>query len=227
MIKVQSANKSFQQGDVLQHVLKDVSFHLNSGEITAIMGVSGAGKSTFLNILGGLEQVDNGSVTVFESDLHSMSSKQLTDFRKKTVGFIFQFHNLMPSLTAYENVLMGIEAAYGVDQAASERSMHYLESVGLADKAKKFPKQLSGGEQQRVAIARAIAKEPPLILADEPTGNLDEANGDRILGLLQHIQKTLGISVCMVTHNPLIANSCDQIYLLSGGALQIKASIDV
>jgi putative ABC transport system ATP-binding protein len=205
VVKMSSAFKSFRQGGVLQDVLSDVDFTLPSGRLSAIMGVSGAGKSTLLNIIGGLDSLDRGTISVCGHELQDMSLQALTEFRSRYVGFVFQFHNLLPSLTAYENVLLGIEAQGKLDQEKRARAMGYLAEMGLEGKEHKFPNQLSGGEQQRVSIARALAKEPELLLADEPTGNLDEENGRRVLEILRRVQRDRRISVCLVTHNPDLA----------------------
>nr|VFJ68951.1 MAG: lipoprotein-releasing system ATP-binding protein [Candidatus Kentron sp. DK] len=156
--------------------------------------------------------------------LNGATHKALTVFRREKIGFIFQFHNLMPSLTALENVLLALEAARKkITSRDNEQAMQYLEAVGLGQKSRKFPGQLSGGEQQRVAIARALVKQPPLILADEPTGNLDKTNGERIATLLREVQAGFGVTICMVTHNPGLAERCDTIFHLSDGKLEQDA----
>ncbi len=217
IITMSEVSKSFSIGGDKQHILKSVNMILPEGTLSVIMGVSGSGKSTLLNILGGLDQADSGTISVCNQDLGSASQRQLTEFRRDNIGFIFQFHNLMPSLTVIENVLLGLEARGPLSYYDYDLAEHYLTAVGLIDKAQKLSGKLSGGEQQRVAIARALAKQPRLILADEPTGNLDERNGERIVQLLRQIQSEHGMTVCMVTHNPLLAQLCDiEFHLLNG-----------
>ena len=219
IVTMTDACKSFRRGEITQDVLCNVDFSLPPGRLSAIMGVSGAGKSTLLNIVGGLDALDSGQISVCGHELQKMSQRDLTAFRSRYVGFVFQFHNLLPSLTAYENVLLGTEAQGSLDNEKRDRAMGYLVEMGLEGKEHKFPNQLSGGEQQRVSIARALSKEPELLLADEPTGNLDEVNGKRVLEILRRVQRQRQISVCLVTHNPELAAECDDLFILSSGKL--------
>jgi putative ABC transport system ATP-binding protein len=183
------------------------------------MGPSGCGKTTLLNLLGGIDKPNRGTITVAEYKLNELNAKQLNSFRRNEVGFIFQFYNLIPTLTALENVILGIE---GVIQDKSEqrsRAEKYLKLVGLSDKMHNLPQELSAGEQQRVAIARALAKEPKLILADEPTGNLDEDRGEKIMALMHRLKEELKITFLIVTHNSALKKYADKTLLLRRGQL--------
>lgn len=220
IVHLRDVHKSYWVVDRNIEVLKGVNLDVYPGETIVIQGVSGSGKSTLLNLIGAIDRVSKGTLLVCGSPLSEMNSSQLTTFRREKVGFIFQFFNLIPTLTALENVMVGLEAARVSSAKASEAAANYLSAVGLADKADKFPEQLSGGEQQRVAIARALAKEPPLILADEPTGNLDEETGSRILSLLKGLTEQYGATVIIVTHDPQISEYSDRTLLLKDGKLE-------
>ena len=183
-ICVRGLNKEMHSGDTQEHILRSLDFDARSGEVITILGVSGTGKSTFLNILGGIDRPTTGSVTVAGKDISTLTDSQLTEFRRESVGFVFQFYNLIPSLTVKENVLSAIEAQRRINKGDEDNAVNILNSVGLQNMTNKFPEQLSGGEQQRVAIARALIKRPPLILADEPTGNLDPHTGEQVISVL-------------------------------------------
>ena len=195
-IRFDRVRKVYQAGEVAVTALHDASFDIERGEICVIVGESGAGKTTLLNILGGMDSLTDGSVTVDGKEISSFNKTQLTAYRRHDVGFVFQFYNLIPNLTALEN----IEIAAKLSPRALD-AREVLEQVGLKERAKNFPAQLSGGEQQRVAIARAILNNPAVILADEPTGNLDEETAEGILQLLQQINREQGTAIVMVTHN--------------------------
>jgi putative ABC transport system ATP-binding protein len=218
IVSLTGVHKSYTAGGQSVEVLRDVSLHILTAEAVAIRGVSGSGKSTLLNIIGAIDTVDQGEVAVCGARLDGNHSTDLVAFRRNQVGFIFQFYNLLPTLNVFENVMVGLEAARA-PASAKPKVMEYLDAVGLTDKMRKFPEQLSGGEQQRVAIARALAKEPPLVLADEPTGSLDEETGIRILALLNHLQRERNLTIIVVTHNPAISEYTDRTLVLHNGKL--------
>jgi putative ABC transport system ATP-binding protein len=221
VISAVAVHKSFftESGEV--PVLRGVSFSVAPGEAVALRGVSGSGKSTLLNLLGAVDKVSQGSVCVCGQDLGSLTRRQQSAFRAQNVGYVFQFFNLMPTLTALENVAAALEAngAKGAVRLRGQ-ALEALRDVGLADHADKFPSQLSGGEQQRVAIARAVVKRPPVILADEPTGNLDHSNARKIMELLRRVQGELKVAMVIATHDPLISEYVTRTYLLGDGVLE-------
>jgi putative ABC transport system ATP-binding protein len=226
IIHLTGVHKSYLTGGQAVEILRDIHFQMNRGESVAVRGVSGSGKSTLLNLIGAIDAPDQGEVQVCGERLDGASSSKLTAFRRDKVGFIFQFYNLLPTLNAIENVLAGLEAARSRNGTATDKALEYLDAVGLADKARKFPEQLSGGEQQRVAIARALAKEPPLLLADEPTGSLDEETGERVLQLLNRLQHERHLSFIIVTHNPDISHYTGRTLHLHNGVLVERAQLD-
>lgn len=201
-------------GDVSVEVLKGISLEVAFGEFLAVVGPSGSGKTTILNLIGGLDSPTKGSVFCRDRDLTRASAAELTGYRRDDVGFVFQFYNLVPNLTAYENIMVSTEIAdhpLDIDEV--------LEMVGLADRASHFPAQLSGGEQQRVAIARAVAKNPVLLLCDEPTGALDFATGKRVLRLLVDLNEQLGKTVIVITHNSALASVAHRVIHLRSGEI--------
>jgi putative ABC transport system ATP-binding protein len=216
-IAIDRLSKSYRQGSVGTPVLRDVSMTFARGSFNAIVGPSGCGKTTLLSVLGALDTADVGSVRVDGLDLLRATSRELVDYRRRSVGIIFQFYNLLPSLTAVENVESGLEFLSLKSAARRARAMEYLARVGMADLAARFPAQLSGGQQQRVAVARVLAREPKLILADEPTGNLDEESGERIFQCLQTLQREIGVTTVMVTHDIELAGRVDEIVRLRDG----------
>lgn len=201
-------------GQVDVHALRDVSFELFEGEFVVLLGPSGSGKSTLLNILGGLDLPTDGDVLFRSRNISKAGERALTRYRRDHVGFVFQFYNLIPSLTALENVAMVTEIARKPMPA-----MEALERVGLKDRATHFPSQLSGGEQQRVAIARAIAKRPDVLLCDEPTGALDISTGKVVLEVLDSINRELGTATAVITHNASIANMADRVVTMADGRI--------
>jgi putative ABC transport system ATP-binding protein len=207
--------KSYQMGEVRVDALMDVSLDLRQGEFLVLLGASGSGKSTLLNILGGLDTPSTGTINYLEHELTSATDDQLTRFRREHVGFVFQFYNLIPSLTALENVQLVTEIA---PDPMDPREA--LRLVGLAERMYHFPAQLSGGEQQRVAIARAVAKRPDLLLCDEPTGALDYHTGKLVLDVLDRINRELGTTVVVITHNAAIAGMADRVVSRGSGRLQ-------
>jgi putative ABC transport system ATP-binding protein len=206
--------KVYQMGEVPVHALRGIDLDLYEGELTALLGPSGSGKSTLLNILGGLDTPTTGRVWYRGRDLTATSERELTDYRRRHVGFVFQFYNLIPSLTARENVAVVTEIA-----EAPMRPEEALEVVGLSQRLDHFPSQLSGGEQQRVAIARAIAKNPAVLLCDEPTGALDSTTGVVVLEALERVNRELGTTTALITHNAGIAQMADRVVLLADGLI--------
>ena len=214
-IELKNNTKIYQSGDTTIYANKDITFSINKGELVVILGSSGAGKSTLLNILGGMEPNTSGDVIVAGKNIASYNAKQLTTYRRNYVGFVFQFYNLIPNLTAKENVELAAQIvpdAMNPDEA--------LREVDLSDREQNFPAQLSGGEQQRVAIARAIAKKPELLLCDEPTGALDYKTGKQILKILQDMSRKNGSTVLIVTHNAAIAPIADKVIRIRDGSIQ-------
>lgn len=201
-------------GQITVTALHDVSFDVEKGEICVIVGESGAGKTTLINILGGMDTLTEGQITVDGREVSAMTKKQLAEYRRKDVGFVFQFYNLIPNLTALENV----EIAAQLSKTAM-KSDEALKKVGLEERKKNFPSQLSGGEQQRVAIARAIAKNPKLLLCDEPTGALDYNTGKAILKLLQDTCRETGMTVIIITHNKALTDMADRVIRIKSGTV--------
>lgn len=212
LLHLDRVGRTYAMGEVAVEVLRDVTIEIDSAEILAIVGPSGSGKSTLLNLIGGLDKPTTGAVWFRDRDLTQLSSRELTLYRRDTVGFVFQFYNLVPNLTARENVLVSTEISR--DPLDVEQS---LELVELIERADHFPSQLSGGEQQRVAIARALAKNPELLLCDEPTGALDFETGKRILRLLVDVRQRLRKTVLIITHNSAIAQVADRVVRLRSG----------
>ncbi len=206
--------KTYQQGEVQVQALRGVDLDLYAGELVVMLGASGSGKSTLLNILGGLDVPTSGEVRYLETDLTRATDRELTRYRRDYVGFVFQFYNLIPSLTARENVVAVTEIARDPMEADAA-----LELVGLTSRADHFPAQLSGGEQQRVAIARAIAKRPKVLLCDEPTGALDSATGVLVLAALEKANRETGTTTVIITHNASIAQMADRVITLSDGQI--------
>ena len=214
LIEVKHNTKTYRMGDTTIDANHDISFEIDQGELAIILGSSGAGKSTLLNILGGMDTNTSGQVIIAGHDIATDSAKQLTSYRRSQVGFVFQFYNLVPNLTARENVELTSEIV--ADAMPADEA---LAAVGLSDRADNFPAQLSGGEQQRVAIARAIAKKPALLLCDEPTGALDYQTGKQVLQILQDMSRKQGATVIIVTHNAAIAPIGDQVLKIHDGRL--------
>ncbi|MDY7001035.1 MAG: ABC transporter ATP-binding protein, partial [Thermodesulfobacteriota bacterium] len=206
--------KVYDMGEVRIHALRGVDLDLFQGELVVLLGPSGSGKSTLLNILGGLDTATSGLVSYRDFDLTSARDRELTRYRRLHVGFVFQFYNLISSLTARENVAVVTDIA-----AKPMRPEHALDLVDLADRMDHFPSQLSGGEQQRVAIARAIAKNPEVLLCDEPTGALDSATGIVVLEALTRINQELGTATAVITHNAVIADMADRVIRLADGVI--------
>lgn len=211
-ISFSHVRKDYKMGEITIHALEDVDFEIEKGELAVILGSSGAGKTTALNILGGMDTASAGNVYVDGTDLTACNKKALTKYRREDIGFVFQFYNLVPNLTALENVELASQICKDSLDAAS-----VLEKVGLKDRMSNFPAQLSGGEQQRVAIARAIAKNPKLLLCDEPTGALDYTTGKQILQLLQDTCRRENMTVMIITHNSALAPMADKVIRFKSG----------
>lgn len=213
-VEFQNVKKTYKTGEVEIHALQNVNFQIEKGEFCVILGASGAGKTTILNILGGMDTLTSGSAVLDGTEISSLNKKELTAYRRYDVGFVFQFYNLVQNLTALENVELAAQICRDPLDAAE-----VLEQVGLADRMKNFPAQLSGGEQQRVAIARALAKNPKLLLCDEPTGALDYNTGKAVLKLLQDTCRKKGMTVVVITHNSALAAMADRIITVKNGTI--------
>lgn len=214
LLEVRGVSKIYDMGDVAVHALRDVNFCLYEREMVVLLGASGSGKSTLLNVLGGLDRPSRGRLLFRGEDLTSASDAELTQYRRHHVGFVFQMYNLIPSLTARENVELVCDIS--PDPMPAERA---LELVGLGSRVDHFPSQLSGGEQQRVAIARAVAKQPELLLCDEPTGALDAETGRLVLDVLGQVNRTTGTTTAIITHNAAIADLGDRVVRMSSGTI--------
>ncbi|MDR2519730.1 MAG: ABC transporter ATP-binding protein [Eubacteriaceae bacterium] len=204
--------KEYKVGEVLVRAADGITFGVKKGELAVVLGPSGAGKTTALNLIGGMDSADSGHIYIDGTDIAKFTKRQLTAYRRKDIGFVFQFYNLVPNLTALENVELAAQIC-----ASKLNAGEMLEDVGLGEKKKNFPAQLSGGEQQRVAIARALAKGPKLLLCDEPTGALDFASGKKILSLLSHTSREKGMTVILITHNQSIAQIADCVVQIKNG----------
>lgn len=213
MINVKDITKSYGKGESRAQILKGISLTIEDGDFAVILGASGSGKSTFLNTVSGLERPDSGNIYYGSTELTSLSDSELTDFRKKTVGFIFQQYYLLPNMSVEKNVKMG------ADLAGNKEYRAVIDAVGLGEKLRKYPGELSGGEQQRVSIARALAKKPEVLFLDEPTGALDEETGRSVLDYISRLQKELGFTVVMVTHNLNIAEMANTVIKMNSGKL--------
>lgn len=214
-VSLRGVTKVFGSGDAAVHALKGIDLDIGSGQLAVVLGPSGSGKTTLCNIIGGIESATDGTVTVGGEEIGGREPAELSDFRRDHVGFVFQFFNLIPTLTAHENVEAIVELTGRGDRA---RIDGLLDAVGLADRADSFPAQLSGGQQQRVALARALATEPQILLADEPTGALDLDTGRQILGLLQDLHRQ-GRTIIVITHNASVAQIADRVITVVDGRI--------
>ncbi len=215
IIEFKNVDKVYKSGDQILKAMDNVNFTIEEGELVVILGPSGAGKSTLLNLLGGLDSVSSGEIIVNGNHIESFNDNQLTEYRARNVGFIFQFYNLIPTLTAIENIeLMNDVVDVKID------GLDVLDAVGLKDWANHFPAQMSGGQQQRVSIARAIAKQPAMLLCDEPTGALDSNTGVLVLNLLQDLSNEKNTTVVIVTHNALLAQAADKVIRIKNGQVE-------
>jgi len=222
MIQLQNITKVYPMGNRELTVLRGINLHVEWGEMVAIMGPSGSGKTTILNLIGCLDTPTSGSYYLEGKEVNRLSSGELAQVRGKKIGFVFQTFNLLPRLSALGNVQLGLRFAGGADH---ERAMQALAKVGLSDRANHRPNELSGGEQQRVAIARALAKSPPLILADEPTGNLDSRSGEEVISILTSLRAEQGGTLIMITHDSNLAHHCQRIIHLKDGQVVMEESV--
>lgn len=219
VLDVQDVTKELKLGSHTIHALRGVNMQIQRGEMVGIVGPSGSGKSTLLGILGGLDSPTNGTIIIDGVDVTRMNEDKLTEIRNEKIGFIFQFFNLIPSLTALENVSLPIQFARNRRHNPDKRAKELLKMLGLGDRLNHRPNQLSGGQQQRVAIARALANDPPLLMADEPTGNLDSASSDNVLKALFDVREQSGTTVVLVTHSKDLADKADRTLTLVDGAI--------
>jgi lipoprotein-releasing system ATP-binding protein len=220
VLAAQGIQRGFREGSTLLWVLTGVELSVARGERLAIIGVSGSGKTTLLQILGGLDRPDAGSVKVDGRDIHALSERERGELRNRSIGFIYQFHHLLPEFSALENVAMPLLVRRETPGSAAAKATALLQRVGLGERLHHRPHQLSGGERQRTAVARALVVSPKLVLADEPTGNLDGRNAEQVLSLMLDLNRELGTSLVVVTHDPRLAARMDRVLELSGGRLQ-------
>ena len=221
ILQAKNIDKSFSNGKTKLSVLKDFSLDVNVGQIITIMGQSGSGKTTALNILGTLDQADAGELSINGTQIHDMNETELSTIRNRDIGFVFQFHHLLPEFSAIENILMPTWIKGADDRKDS--ALDLIEKMGLSERKDHFPSQLSGGERSRVAVARALMNKPKLVLADEPTGNLDEKNANKLIDLLGKINKDFHQAIVLTTHNPKIARIGHKQFFLENGSLSEKA----
>jgi len=219
VIRVENLEKTYHLGRVFIPALRGVSFAVDKGEFTVVMGPSGSGKTTLLNLIGAIDRPTRGQVFIDGRDITTLDEGELTKLRRHKIGFIFQFYNLIPSLTALENVELPMLTAGVPRKEASKRALNLLETVGLRERAEHLPDELSGGEQQRVTIARALANKPSVILADEPTGDLDTKTGVEVVQVLYNTAKEENATVIVVTHDPLIAEKADRLIHMRDGQI--------
>lgn len=220
VVCLEGLSKSFVEADQTRIVLDSVDLEIQNGQFVALLGHSGSGKSTLLNLISGIERPSSGRVSISDVPITELSERERTLFRRDYIGFVFQFFNLIPTLTVLENVTLPRELAGDDDELTQAAAMRLLQLVGLEDRRDTFPDKLSGGEQQRVAIARALVHDPMLVLADEPTGNLDEHTGEQVLDLLLSLTRRRGKTLIMATHNPEIARTADRVVRVHEGHLE-------
>jgi len=217
IVIIDNLAKAYRSGTTRQVVFDRLSFNIGKGETVALLGASGSGKTTLLNLVSGIDSPDSGEVLLDGVAVHALAEPERTLLRRRRIGFVFQFFNLIPTLTVGENVALPLELLGDDDRSAQQRAAALLEDVGLGGLANRYPETLSGGEQQRAAIARALAHRPALLLADEPTGNLDEDTGGRIINLLTTLARQQGTTLLLVTHSSLVARAADRVLRLSHG----------
>jgi len=228
MVRIENLKKDYTLGETIVKALRGVTLEIQQGEFLAILGQSGSGKTTLLNMIAALDVPTSGRVIISGTDISSMNRDERTSFRRKSTGLVFQFYNLFPTLTAVENVEIGIALDIKDKKEMRERALKYLDMVGISDKANNYPSQMSGGEQQRVAIARGLAKEPPILVLDEPTGNLDAETSDVIWKLLSELNKKTGTTIIAVTHQTSVSKVADRsVFLRSGTVYGISKASEV
>jgi lipoprotein-releasing system ATP-binding protein len=225
VLAARAVRRSFREGSSTLEVLAGVELEVKRGERLAIIGASGSGKTTLLQILGGLDRPDAGQVEVGGRDIHALTERQRGALRNRSIGFVYQFHHLLPEFSALENVAMPLLVRRDAASAAAARARALLSRVGLAQRLNHRPHQLSGGERQRTAVARALVTAPHLVLADEPTGNLDGRNAEQVFALMLELNRELGTSLVVVTHDPRLAARMDRVLELDGGVLRQPASL--
>lgn len=219
LIQINSLSKSFREGEQTRNVLQSLDLRIHRGEIIVLLGRSGSGKSTLLNLLSGIDLPDSGEIIIDGINLTRQKEQERTLFRRRNIGFVFQFFNLIPTLTVAENLLLPLELNDRADETGKNRVQQLLEDVGLGDRANSFPDRLSGGEQQRIAIARALVHDPLLLLADEPTGNLDFETGKKIIDLLDKLVRQRGKNMVMATHSRDVIGLADRVFAVRNGQL--------
>ncbi len=227
IVEARSVHKTYDTGAVRVDALRGVDLMLGQGEMVAIMGPSGCGKTTLLNCLSGLDSIDDGDVVIEGTSLSEMSDRQRTDYRARRMGFVFQFYNLMPVLTAVENVELPLLVAQVDGGEARKRALEALALVGLGDRAKHVPDELSGGERQRVTIARSLVNDPAIVWADEPTGDLDSENATEIVDLMRHLNRERGLSFLIVTHDIAVGRQTDRIVRMVDGQVRGEELLEV
>ena len=226
LVQLIGLTKVYQEGDQARVVLTNVNATVMRGELAVLLGPSGSGKSTLLNLISGVDAPSSGDVIIDSTNLTALTERERTLFRRKQIGLVFQFFNLIATLTVQENLLLPLSLNGITGKEAKERVMNLLAAVGLADRAGSFPDRLSGGEQQRVAIARALSHDPLLVLADEPTGNLDAETGHQVMGLLEHLVRQRGKTAVVVTHRTDVAKLADRVFAIREGRLEPVAAGD-
>jgi len=226
LVCLENISKAFQEGEQTRLVLDAVNIAFYEGQFSVLLGKSGSGKSTLLNLISGIDKPSHGRILIDNTPITELKERQRTLFRRDNIGFVFQFFNLIPTLTVLENVTLPQELAGHHGPQVAQPARHLLEQVGLADREDTFPDKLSGGEQQRVAIARALAHDPMLLLADEPTGNLDEETGERVLQLLLTLTRDAGKTLIMATHSPEVVPFADHVYRVHEGRLEETFQIE-
>lgn len=227
IVEIKNVSKSYKKGSQIIHVLNNISMDVYEGEFLALMGPSGSGKTTLLNLIAGIDKVDSGTIKIDGLDITTLSENELAQWRALNVGFIFQFYNLIPVLTAFENVELPLLLTGLSKKERREHVKAVLDLVNLSDRLDHYPGQLSGGEQQRVAIARAIATDPVILVADEPTGDLDRTSAEDVLQLMERLVKELNKTIIMVTHDPKAASKANIIRHLDKGVLNARAQTDI
>jgi putative ABC transport system ATP-binding protein len=227
IVEIRELTRQYAEGGATRLILDRVSLDIEEGEFFVLLGKSGSGKSTLLNLISGIDSANGGAIRIAGTEITRLGDRGLTLFRRDHIGIIFQFFNLIPTLTVLENVTLPVELAGGSTARAQKRGRELLERVGLGNRADSFPDKLSGGEQQRIAIARALVTDPALVLADEPTGNLDEETGERVLKLLLELTRDAGKTLVMATHNPEIVPFADRVCRIHEGKLVVSSPVAI